>query len=147
MIRQATLADAAAVRAVVQAAYQPYVSVIGREPAPMADDYEARIAAGSVSVLEADGEIAGVLVLLECDTYYLLDNVAVRPDRHGHGYGRLLLDFAEAEAARRGRDSIMLYTHALMIRNIAIYTARGFVQTDRRVEDGFDRVYMVKRLG
>jgi hypothetical protein len=34
-----------------------------------------------------------------------------------------------------------------MVENIAIYTARGYVERERRSEKGFDRVYMEKRLG
>ena len=59
----------------------------------------------------------------------------------------MLLDFAEAEAARCGWETITLYTNALMIENIAIYAARGYVERERRTEKGFDRVYMDKRLG
>ena len=55
-------------------------------------------------------------------------------------------DFAEAEAVRLGRNAITLYTNALMTRNIAIYAARGYVERERKIEKGFDRVYMVKSL-
>ena len=46
MIRAAQADEAARVRDVVLAAYQHYLPVIGRPPAPMLDDYAARIAAG-----------------------------------------------------------------------------------------------------
>jgi GNAT superfamily N-acetyltransferase len=77
---------------------------------------------------------------------FLLDNIAILPDRQGLGFGRLLLDFSEAEALRHGRDTITLYTNALMTENIAIYAARGYVARERRSEKGFDRIYMQKRL-
>ena len=87
-----------------------------------------------------------MLVLEDGPECFLLDNIAVRPDRQGRGFGRMLLDFAEAEAVRCGWDKITLYTNAVMVENIAIYTARGYVETARRREKGFDRVYMEKRL-
>jgi len=147
MIRPAVASEADAVRAVVLAAYQHYVPVIGRPPAPMLDDYVARIAAGQTWVLaEEDGSLAGVLVLEDGPDCFLLDNIAVRPDRQGLRYGRLLLDFAESEAMRRGWKAVTLYTNALMVRNIVIYAARGYVETERRSEKGFERVYMEKRL-
>jgi GNAT superfamily N-acetyltransferase len=147
MIRPAVASEADAVRAVVLAAYQHYVPVICRPPAPMLDDYVARIAAGQTWVLaEEDGSLAGVLVLEDGPDCFLLDNIAVRPDRQGLRYGRLLLDFAESEAMRRGWKAVTLYTNALMVRNIAIYAARGYVETERRSEKGFERVYMEKRL-
>ena len=146
MIRKAQPADAKAVRDVVLAAYQHYLPVIGRPPAPMLDDYEARIAAGETWVLEDAGGIAGVLVLEDGPDCFMLENIAVRPDRQGLGFGRMLLDFTEAEARRRAWESVTLYTNALMVRNIAIYTAHGYVETMRRSEKGFERVYMAKRL-
>ena len=112
----------------------------------MLDDYAGRIAADQVWVLEEAGSIAGVLVLEDGSDCFLLDNIAVRPDRQGAGLGRALLDFAEAEAAARGWEAITLYTNALMRENIAIYAKRGYVAFDRRLEKGFDRVYMAKRL-
>ncbi len=146
MIRKAHAQDADTVRDTVLAAYQHYVPVIGTEPGPMLDDYAKRIVAEQVWVLENGGEIAGVLVLENGPDSFLLDNIAVRPDRQGLGLGRALLDFAEAEAERCGWDAITLYTNALMVENIAIYTARGYVEQGRRTEKGFDRVYMEKRL-
>jgi GNAT superfamily N-acetyltransferase len=145
-IRQARGDEAEAVRDVVLAAYQRYVALIGTAPGPMLDDYAARIAAGQVWVLPDADAFAGVLVLEDGPDRFLLDNVAVPPDRQGLGIGRLLLNFAEAEAERCGWNTITLYTNALMVENIAIYTARGYIERDRRTEKGFTRVYMEKRL-
>jgi GNAT superfamily N-acetyltransferase len=146
MIRKARAEEADAMRDAVRAAYQHYVPVIGREPAPMVDDYPARIAAGQAWVLEDARGLAGVLVLEDGPDCFLLDNIAVRPDRQGLGFGRQLLDFAETEAVRCGWNAVTLYTNALMVQNIAIYAGRGYVETGRRTEKGFERVYMEKQL-
>ena len=146
MIRHAREADEPTVRAIVLAAYQHYVPMIGAMPGPMLDDYAMRIAADQVWIAEAGGSIAGVVVLQDGPDHFLLDNIAVLPDRQGNGIGRTLLDFAETEAARRGWTTITLYTNALMTENIAIYARRGYVVRDRRTEKGFDRVYMEKPL-
>jgi ribosomal protein S18 acetylase RimI-like enzyme len=146
VIRKARPAEADAVRDVVLSGYGRYVAIIGRAPGPMLDDYAARIAADQVWVLEDAGEVAGVLVLEDGPDRFLLDNIAIRPDRQARGFGRLLMDFSEAEAARCGWHAITLYTHVLMAENIAIYTARGYAERERRTENGFDRVYMEKPL-
>jgi len=146
MIRLAQAQEAVLLREIVRAAYHRYVAPIGMEPAPMTDDYGTRIARHQAWVLEDAGAVVGVLVLEERPECFLLDNVAVRPSRQGSGYGRALLDFAEAEARGRGWAKITLYANALMLENIAIYQARGYVETDRRREKGFDRVYMEKQL-
>jgi GNAT superfamily N-acetyltransferase len=145
-IRRAGAAEAAAVAALVERAYAPWVAVIGRRPAPMDDDYGARCAAGEAFVLERDGAPAAIIVLEDAADHLWLDNVAVDPPWQGEGLGRALLAFADAEARRRGFAEVRLLTHQKMLANIALYTRLGYVETARRVEDGFARVFMAKRL-
>jgi GNAT superfamily N-acetyltransferase len=146
MIREARAADAARVREIVDAAYRDYIPRIGKQPGPMLDDYAKRIDDRQVWVLDGDDGIAGVLVLEETPDGFLLDNIAVSPDHQGRGLGRVLLNFAEAEALRRGWNEIRLYTHVLMTENISIYRRTGYLETARVTEKGFDRIYMMKRL-
>jgi glutathione S-transferase len=146
MIRPALPHEADIVRDVVHAAYAHYVSRIGKPPGPMQDDYAQRVANHQVWVLDDAGDIVGILVLEVSAAGFLLDNIAVLPQFQGKGHGRALMQFAEAEAARRGYDDIRLYTHVLMTENIALYRRAGYVEMHRISEKGFDRVYMSKRL-
>lgn len=146
MIRQADRDDIAPIRALVVAAYSPYIARIGGPPGPMGDDYAARVAAGEAWVAEEDGAVQGLLVLEDRGEALLLDNVAVAPTAQGRGIGQALMAFTEAEARRRGQNRIELYTHALMAENIVLYRRWGFHETGRRREAGFDRVFMEKRL-
>jgi len=130
--RPARPADAARVATIARAAYRPYVARMDREPAPMREDYAARIAAGEVTALEAEGHVVGYLVLEDADGHLLLDNIAVDPACQGKGYGRLLLDFTEDEARRRGYGAVELYTNEVMVENLALYRKRGYVETARR---------------
>jgi GNAT superfamily N-acetyltransferase len=146
-IRPAQPGDRAAVEAIVGEAYSVYIARIGKPPGPMLDDYAQLIGDGHVSVIEAaDDAIAGIIVLLPKADHLLLDNIAVRPDRQGQGIGRQLIEFAEDETRRRGFIELRLYTHEKMTENIMLYTRLGFVETDRRREGGYDRVFMLKRL-
>lgn len=145
MIRPASLADATTVAAIVRTAYAIYVERIGKPPGPMLDDYRRLIAVGYVSVLEdAAAEISGLVVLIDKPDHLLLDNIAVWPDRQGQGIGRQLIAFAESEARRRGFVELRLYTHVMMRENIALYLRLGFVETGRRHDCGYDRVFMTK---
>lgn len=147
MIRLAEPADQAAIEAIVRAAYAVYIPRIGKPPGPMLDDYARLIADGAVSVIEEAGaEIAALIVLIPKPDHLLLDNIAVRPDRQGKGFGRVLIDHAEREAMRQGLREIRLYTHETMTENIALYTRIGFVETERRDDGGYGRVFMAKRL-
>jgi ribosomal protein S18 acetylase RimI-like enzyme len=145
-VRAARADDAAGIEACVHAAYAHYVERIGRPPGPMLDDYAQIVRTHDVHVIERSGRVAGIVVLMARDGGVLLDNVAVHPDFAGEGLGRVLLEFAEARALERGFAALDLYTHALMHENIAWYRRRGFVESVRVSEKGFDRVYMRKIL-
>jgi ribosomal protein S18 acetylase RimI-like enzyme len=144
--RRARPADAPAVAAVVHAAYQHYVERIGITPGPMTDDYEQVIRDYQVTVAEQDAAIAGVLVLRITEEGFLIDNVAVHPAHRGRGLGRALLELAEAEARRAGFGSVYLYTNEKMTENLALYSKIGYVEYDRRLQEGFSRVFMRKPL-
>jgi GNAT superfamily N-acetyltransferase len=145
-IRIATIEDRPAVEAIVKAAYSHYVPRIGCEPGPMRDNYAMLIRDGRVHVMEIDGAVRGLLVLLPEKDTMLLDNVAVEPVRQGTGIGRKLLEFAERAALRAGYRSIRLYTNEAMTEDIALYSRIGFVETHRGEEKGLRRVYMSKEL-
>ena len=68
----------------------------------MLDDYAELIQRHKVFVLAEGDNIIGVLVLIEKDQGFLLDNVAVNPAYQRRGLGRKLIEFAEAEALRLG---------------------------------------------
>ena len=145
MIRPARLEDVDAIRRLVQDAYSPYVTRLGKPPGPMLDDYARRVADGEAWVLEEGGKLAGVVVLEETgDSALLLDNVAVAPSAQGKGFGRALVAFAEAEAHRRGHAEVRLYTNVAMTENLALYGRLGFRETHRVSEKGYERVYMAK---
>jgi N-acetylglutamate synthase-like GNAT family acetyltransferase len=146
MLRRAQAADAPAVAACVARAYEHYVPRIGRKPGPMLDDYVEVVREREVHVLEEGGRVMGVLVLDRTDEGFLLENVAVDPLARGSGAGRRLLELAEARAREEGFDSIYLYTHEKMTENQALYAKIGYVEYDRRAEQGLARVYMRKPL-
>jgi GNAT superfamily N-acetyltransferase len=145
--RPARPEEASALRDLVRDAYARWVALIGSEPAPMNDDYAARIAAGQAHVLEDDrGGLLGVIVLEQAPDALLVDNVAIAEGQQGKGLGRVLMAFAEQEARRLGLDTLRLYTNAAMEANVRLYERLGYVETRRATEHGFHRVFMAKRL-
>lgn len=146
LLRPAKLTDAPAVKACVDRAFEHYIERIGRKPAPMLMDYEHEIREHQVHVVEDGGHIIGALVLCIKEDGFLLDVIAVLPEYHKKGVGRLMLEFAEEEARRQGYKSIYLYTHIKMTENQALYAKIGYVEYDRRFEVGLERVYMRKTL-
>ncbi|MEE9589165.1 MAG: GNAT family N-acetyltransferase [Hyphomicrobiaceae bacterium] len=145
-IRAAMADDADAVRRCAEQAYAMYVARIGKKPAPMIADFAGQIAKGLVHVVECAGDVAGFIVHFANDDHYFIENVALRPEHQGHGLGRRLLRFAEAEAQRQGFGRVELYTNAAMTENLEFYPRLGYVEFERRHEAGFSRVYFRKEL-
>lgn len=107
-------------------------------------DYGNLVEAGEVFVL-ADPDIAGLIVLRPLpERRLLIENVAVDQQRRGHGLGRELMAFAEAEARARGLRELRLYTHEAMTENIEWYGRLGWEEYERRAEVGFARVFFRK---
>lgn len=131
-LRRAEASDASAVVELTVRAYQPFTQAFGAPPLPVTEDYEPRIAAGEVWLMEDKGRPIGLLVLEDNDESLMIFSIAVAPERQGEGLGLRLLSFAEEQANRRGAFALTLYTNARMDRNIAIYRRFGFEETGRR---------------
>jgi GNAT superfamily N-acetyltransferase len=145
-IRLARDVEAGEIQALVADAYARYRDRIPVVPAPVTADYATLVSAHACRVAVTEERIEGVLVLWPKGDHLLVENVAVLPAAQGRGIGGLLLERAETEARAAGLPAIRLYTHERMTENLAFYGRRGFVETGRRSEAGFDRVFLEKRL-
>lgn len=148
MIRPAKPSDEPAIRECAISAYQQYVAVIGRKPAPMSADFAAQISAGHIHVATDDDDrpVGFVVFYPDDDTTMMLENIAVTPTQNGRGIGKRLMAACEDTARQQGFSRVRLYTNEKMSANLSIYPHLGYVETDRRTEDGFKRVYFEKTL-
>lgn len=146
-IRLAQAADESAVRECAEDAYEQYVAAIGKKPAPMVADFASLIASGFVHVAaERQVNVVGFIVFFQQGDSILLENVAVRSDAAGRGIGKRLIAFCETEAERSGATSIKLYTNEKMTGNLSIYPHPGYRETERKTDDGFNRVFFEKLI-
>jgi len=146
IVRAAGATDAVTVTECVRAAFALYIERIGKPPAPMLADFPALIAAGKVWVAEMDHRVVGVLVQYATEHGFYIDTVAVLPALQGAGIGRTLLVFAEDEAKRRGFSSIYLCTNVKMTENQVFYPKIGYVEFERKLDEGYDRIFYRKQL-
>jgi len=143
-LRRATAADLPAIKAIIDAAYARYLTLMDKQPAPVFRDYGPSVQEGTTWV--AGSPVMAVITLYPRESHLLVENVAVHPDAQGRGLGRALMEFAEREATRRGFARMALVTHEAMTENQAIYARLGYTEVDRRAEDGYRRIYMEKPL-
>jgi putative acetyltransferase len=133
-IREATVADGDAIRAIVTAALAEFGFPVESDgaDADLRDapaSYHSR--GGVFRVIEDDdGAVVG------CGGLYPVDADAVelrkmyfRPEIRGKGMGRKLLDDLVAEAKRRAFARIELETASNLTAAIALYQRSGFVET------------------
>jgi len=145
-IRQALRVDEPGVRACVDAAYAPYVERMGKPPAPILDDYTNLIENEVVHVATRGDRLVGLIVLWPKEDHLYVDNVAVLPEAQGTGVGAVLLGFADAQAQRAGLNEIRLYTNEKMTENIEYYPKKGYRETHRATDAGYQRVYYSRLL-
>ena len=145
-IRRAGLEDAPAVSDCVTQAYMPYISRIGVAPAPLQANYSELIKQHRVHVLVDDGRVVGVLALVVQEHRLLLENIAIHPEYQGRGQGTRMIRYAETEAQGMGLNVLALYTNELMTENIRWYRKLGYQEVERRVEQGYRRVFLEKRI-
>ena len=99
-----------------------------------------------VYVIDEADKIIGIITLIPKEGHLYLGNLAIISSRQGRGIGRRLMAFAEKLALKQGFPEIRLFTNELMHEVISIYKSYGYEETDRKTEDGFNRVYFVKYL-
>ncbi|HEY3849065.1 MAG TPA: GNAT family N-acetyltransferase [Acetobacteraceae bacterium] len=145
-IRRATQADAGAIRDLTRAAYAKWVPVIGREPKPMAADYDAAVRDHMIDLLHVGGEFAGLIETILAADHLLIENVAVAPAFQGRGYGRRLMAHAEQLAMSLGHAETRLYTNQMFDENVRLYRRLGYRVDREEAFPGGGVVHMSKPL-
>ena len=145
-IREAIASDCDAIEACAHAAYQVYIDIIGKAPAPMQADFNSHIAAAQVIVMLNIKQLVGYAVYTSKDDDIQLENIAIDPVFQSQGLGRRLIESIHALAREKGYKAVALYTNEKMTENLDWYNKLGYTETDRRHEDGFDRVYFRKQI-
>lgn len=92
---------------------------------------------GEVWVLGDDP--VGVVFLTPKPHALYLGKLAIRADRRGHGFGRLLVEHAIARASVLGFDTVELQTRVELVENQAAFIAMGFYETGQTAHAGYDR--------
>ena len=152
-IRAALAADAEALRAILQDAYESTWFPQMTPPALQAFQDEDRPAAYVESrgtkfqVAEHDGEVVG---FVDWDADFV-NALHVPCSFARKGIGRRLMDHAEAEIAAAGFTTARLETDTFNVRSRAFYQARGYHEADRYPDtewnSGFTTILFVKALG
>jgi GNAT superfamily N-acetyltransferase len=139
--------NAKEIKKMIDEAYAKYIPRLGgRFPAPMRDKIEPMIELRQVFVLKDEGATVGAVRLIRLTDSIMVDNLVVDQTKQGRGYGYRMMDFAEQHARREGVSAITLYTNEAMYENLSFYNRLGFVEVERKTQDGYNRVYLAKTI-
>lgn len=146
LFRPGVPADAAAIKAIVRAAYAKWVPVIGREPLPMRADYDKALQEHQFDLAVENSRVVGLIETMAHDDHIWIENIAVAPDAQGRGIGRLLLDSAERQAIEAGRPELRLLTNGAFEANVLLYRKHGYAIDREEPFMNGTTVYMSKKL-
>ena len=145
-IRQANPDDFDSIKECIDSAFNKYISILGRKPSSMHTDFNPLIREGQVFVIDLEDQIVAVMVMIKETDHIQIRSVAVNPSFQKQGFGKKLFDFAKSEARNAGLSEIRLYTSASLPQLINYWSKLGFKETERKVEGGYQRVFMSKLL-
>ncbi|HKV14074.1 MAG TPA: GNAT family N-acetyltransferase [Reyranella sp.] len=145
-IRRAVAADAACVQALTRQAYAKWVPVIGREPLPMAADYDRAVREHIVDLLFVGAEPAGLIEMVNEGDHLLIENVAIASAFQRRGYGGLLVAHADEVARSLRLHRLRLYTNAQFAGNVGFYRRHGYAIDREEPFKGGVTVHMSKKI-
>ena len=123
--RRAGKADAGAVRQLTRDVYAKWITVIGREPMPMTDDYELAVANHWIDLVEHEGALIGLVEMIPKSDHLHIENIAVAEIHQGRGLARHLFNRAIMLAKAAGLAEVQLLTNQAFASNVAMYEHFG----------------------
>ncbi len=126
LLRRAGPSDAKAVMELTRKVYAKWVTIAGREPAPMGTDYGKVVSDCWIDLLEKDRKLIGLIHMEPKSDHMYIDNIAVAESEQGKGYLHILLAQADRLARSSQLPELRLLTNKAFSSNLAIYQHLGF---------------------
>ena len=145
-LRPAEMSDLEFVKDCAVSAYELYVERIGKKPAPMVADFKTQIKDNQVEIILFANDSLGYCVSFETANSLFIENIAILPMHQGKGLASKVFEILENRARSAGLQSLTLYTNEKMHENLMFYPKLGFVETQRKEEYGFRRVFFEKQI-
>ena len=145
-IRRGTAEDVDLIPNFTRAAYAKWIPLIGREPLPMAADYETAITQHRFDLLYKSHILAALIETIVKADHLHIHNLCVSPDFQRLGLGSQLLNYAQDLAVEEKQDRLRLDTNKHFTGNVDLYLRHGFKIDWEKPIDGGVHVHMVKRI-
>ena len=145
-IRRGAADDVDLIHSFTRAAYKKWIPLIGREPLPMAADYETAITTHQFDLLYKEGVLAALIETIARDDHLHIQNLCVSPKFQRLGLGSQLLNYAQEMAKQKNLPALRLDTNKYFTGNVDLYLRHGFsIAWEKPVDVGV-HVHMVKHM-
>jgi predicted N-acetyltransferase YhbS len=152
-LREATAADAKLLSRLIIGAFSTYEVRLDPPSSALKETPEAireKLTTHGAAIAESDGKAIGcVLFTPEEESILYVGRLAVDPEWRRRGVARALIAYAEAEARRRGRDTLRIQVRIPLVSNQLLFKSCGFVEVSRETHSGYTApttIRMEKRL-
>jgi ribosomal protein S18 acetylase RimI-like enzyme len=145
-VRRARLRDRHAIRHLVDVAYSRQQQALGLAQDARQISFWWHILNRRLWLLENGKELVGLIGLLDGSIQLFIFFVTILPSAQRRGFGRMLVEFAENKARRRGLTRLQLDTPEGFVNAIEFYRHLGFVDIGRQNRGCYVSVVMMKRL-
>ena len=145
-IRRGAAGDVDLIRSFTRTAYAKWIPLIGREPLPMAADYETALRQHRFDLFYKDGVLAALIETITRDDHLHIQNLCVSPKFQRLGLGSQLLNYAQEMAKQKNLPALRLDTNKYFTGNVDLYLRHGFSIAWEKPVDGGVHVHMVKHM-
>jgi N-acetylglutamate synthase-like GNAT family acetyltransferase len=154
ILRDATVADAEAIAALVRLAFAHLSAAVDPPPSALRESGDSIAAillnGGGGAVIEDAGRMVGAAIWYGKEDGLYFGRLSVHPEARGRGIARRLVAAAEAAARAGGLPKLLLSTRLALTDNRRLFAAAGFVETAQHAHPGYAAptfVDMEKALG
>ena len=145
-VRRGTTQDVDLIRDFTRAAYAKWIPLIGREPLPMAADYETALRQHRFDLLYKTNALAALIETIARSDHLHIQNLCVSPKFQRLGLGSQLLNYAQDMAVGENLPALRLDTNKFFTGNVDLYLRHGFSIDWEKPVDGGVHIHMVKQI-
>ena len=145
-IQRGTTEDVDLISDFTRAAYAKWIPLIGREPLPMAADYETALRQHRFDLLYKTNALAALIETIARSDHLHIQNLCVSPKFQRLGLGSQLLNYAQDMAVGENLPALRLDTNKFFTGNVDLYLRHGFSIDWEKPVDGGVHIHMVKRI-
>lgn len=146
MIRHARLSDLQQIRFLAQTQFAPYAHRVAGKREPLSADLRVMVEQDHISVYVVENAVRGFVCYWLDGPDVHIEALAVATRARRRGAGRMLLDHVDRQGLRANCRRTIFYTNAQMFENLAYFRGKGLQETDRWVENGYERIVMERYL-